>query len=388
MGMTDGQRLRLVELPLALPVILAGVRIAAVVSVGTATIAAAIGAGGLGTYVFRGHRHPGHAPGAGGRHPRRRSSPCSWTRCWPGWSAPRARPRGRAAGRRSRPPWSPSPRRPARAAGRPAVVVGSKNFTEQVVLGEILAAHPGGARVRGGPPAEPGRDAPLPRRGAAGADRRVRRVHRAPRSRTSSSGPWCGDSAAVLERSARATRRWASRWARRWASTTRSPWSCGGTTRGARASRASPTWPGMRGHHPRRAASASSWSARTACQGLLRDVRLPLRVRRRGRWTSACSTPRWPPERWTSWWAAPPTVPSPPSAWSCWRTTAGTSRPTTRSPSRTAGASSATPACARRVDVLAGRLDAATMRRLNLAVDGEPPPPADGGPGVPGGVGA
>ena len=54
LGMTDGQRLRLVELPLALPVILAGVRIAAVVSVGTATIAAAIGAGGLGTYVFRG----------------------------------------------------------------------------------------------------------------------------------------------------------------------------------------------------------------------------------------------------------------------------------------------------------------------------------------------
>src|SRR5262249_27471461 len=54
LGMPDGQRLPLVELPLALPVILAGVRIATVVSVGTATIAAAIGAGGLGTYVFRG----------------------------------------------------------------------------------------------------------------------------------------------------------------------------------------------------------------------------------------------------------------------------------------------------------------------------------------------
>src|SRR2546428_3214304 len=54
LGMTDGQRLRMVELPLALPVILAGVRIAAVVAVGTATIAAAVGAGGLGTYVFRG----------------------------------------------------------------------------------------------------------------------------------------------------------------------------------------------------------------------------------------------------------------------------------------------------------------------------------------------
>src|SRR6185503_5171552 len=54
MGMTARERLRLVELPLALPVILAGIRVATVVSVGTATIAAAIGAGGLGTYVFRG----------------------------------------------------------------------------------------------------------------------------------------------------------------------------------------------------------------------------------------------------------------------------------------------------------------------------------------------
>jgi osmoprotectant transport system permease protein len=54
LGMTAGQRLRLVELPLAFPVILAGIRVATVVSVGTATIAAAIGAGGLGTLVFRG----------------------------------------------------------------------------------------------------------------------------------------------------------------------------------------------------------------------------------------------------------------------------------------------------------------------------------------------
>src|SRR5262245_44138982 len=54
MGMTGGQLLRMVELPLAFPVILAGIRVAAVVSVGTAAIAAAIGAGGLGTFVFRG----------------------------------------------------------------------------------------------------------------------------------------------------------------------------------------------------------------------------------------------------------------------------------------------------------------------------------------------
>ena len=54
MGMTDGELLRLVELPLAAGVIVAGVRIATVVSVGIATIAAAIGAGGLGVYIFRG----------------------------------------------------------------------------------------------------------------------------------------------------------------------------------------------------------------------------------------------------------------------------------------------------------------------------------------------
>ena len=54
MGMTEGELLRLVELPLAAGVILAGVRVATVVSVGIATIAAAIGAGGLGVYIFRG----------------------------------------------------------------------------------------------------------------------------------------------------------------------------------------------------------------------------------------------------------------------------------------------------------------------------------------------
>ena len=54
MGMTDWQRLRLVEIPLALPSIFAGVRIATVVGVGLVTIAAAVGAGGLGSLIFRG----------------------------------------------------------------------------------------------------------------------------------------------------------------------------------------------------------------------------------------------------------------------------------------------------------------------------------------------
>ena len=54
LGMTGRQRLWWVELPLALPVVLAGVRIATVVSIGLATIAAAIGAGGLGVLIYRG----------------------------------------------------------------------------------------------------------------------------------------------------------------------------------------------------------------------------------------------------------------------------------------------------------------------------------------------
>ena len=53
-GLTDRQVLWQVELPLAMGVIVAGVRVAAVISIGLATIAAAIGAGGLGEYIFRG----------------------------------------------------------------------------------------------------------------------------------------------------------------------------------------------------------------------------------------------------------------------------------------------------------------------------------------------
>ncbi|ALV61178.1 MULTISPECIES: ABC transporter permease [Burkholderia] len=52
-GMTSWQRLRLVDLPLAVPVILAGVRTAVVMNIGVMTIAAVIGAGGLGTLILR-----------------------------------------------------------------------------------------------------------------------------------------------------------------------------------------------------------------------------------------------------------------------------------------------------------------------------------------------
>ncbi|MBA3514143.1 MAG: ABC transporter permease subunit [Pyrinomonadaceae bacterium] len=60
MGMTDRQILWQVELPLAMSVILTGVRVAMVICVGVATIASAVGAGGLGVYIFRGLRDVGN----------------------------------------------------------------------------------------------------------------------------------------------------------------------------------------------------------------------------------------------------------------------------------------------------------------------------------------
>ncbi|HSY12880.1 MAG TPA: ABC transporter permease [Verrucomicrobiae bacterium] len=54
MGLTSSQLLWKVELPLGLPVMLSGIRVAMVITIGVATIAAAIGAGGLGEFIFRG----------------------------------------------------------------------------------------------------------------------------------------------------------------------------------------------------------------------------------------------------------------------------------------------------------------------------------------------
>lgn len=54
MGMTEQQLLWEIQIPLALPVIFAGIRIATIIGIGTATIAAAVGAGGLGELIFRG----------------------------------------------------------------------------------------------------------------------------------------------------------------------------------------------------------------------------------------------------------------------------------------------------------------------------------------------
>ncbi len=54
MGMTKTQILTMVEIPLALPIIMGGIRISTVINIGTATIAALIGAGGLGDFIFKG----------------------------------------------------------------------------------------------------------------------------------------------------------------------------------------------------------------------------------------------------------------------------------------------------------------------------------------------
>lgn len=156
MGMTPRQRLFQVELPLALPVIVSGLRVSTVTTVGVATVAAAIGAGGLGSYIFRGLRMydtglllrgalPAAAMAIGldlalglvatGLDPRERGR--------------RTRARvlaamtavgvilvvaaGQWAGRAGAGSSAAAP------ANTPVVRVGSKDFTEQRILGEIVA---------------------------------------------------------------------------------------------------------------------------------------------------------------------------------------------------------------------------------------------------------
>jgi osmoprotectant transport system permease protein len=144
MGMAPAELLWQVELPLALPSMVAGIRVAAVVGVGSATIAAAIGAGGLGDFIYRGLSMvdttvilAGAIPAAllalavdGGllwaerqlsarRHSRSRRLTAS---IGAGVIAVVVLTSGALASR-----------------SRGAIVVGSKNFTEQVILGELLA---------------------------------------------------------------------------------------------------------------------------------------------------------------------------------------------------------------------------------------------------------
>src|SRR5438477_11030180 len=144
MGMTPRQQLWLLELPLALPSIVAGVRIATIVGIGTATIAAAIGAGGLGEYIFRGLSMVDSTVILAGAIPAAAlaliaDGLLTWVE------------RQLSPGRHAMPRVAPVAIATASllavlvfagglAPSRPnAIVIGSKNFTEQIVLGEMLA---------------------------------------------------------------------------------------------------------------------------------------------------------------------------------------------------------------------------------------------------------
>lgn len=157
MGMTDRQRLTRVELPLAMPVMLTGIRVAVVISVGVATVAAAVGAGGLGTYIFRGLRqNDNNLLLAGALASALLALLCDFALGQIEKSY--AIGERQAAGRRkligglvaaafalviglsflSAPTTLSSTSDETPAAGKP-VVVGSKDFTESVILAEILS---------------------------------------------------------------------------------------------------------------------------------------------------------------------------------------------------------------------------------------------------------
>ena len=147
LGMTGRQRLWQVEMPLALPSIVAGIRVAAVVAVGTATIAAAVGAGGLGEYIFRGLSMVDPTVILAGAIPAAALAlVLDGTLTLVERMVRRALTSGRSAGRRRIPLLVA-----AAVAGAavilfalprddgPVIRVGSKNFTEQIILGELLA---------------------------------------------------------------------------------------------------------------------------------------------------------------------------------------------------------------------------------------------------------
>ena len=142
MGLTPRQVLRQVEWPLALPSIVSGLRVAVVIGVGTATIASAIGAGGLGDYIFRGLAMVDSTVILAGALPAALLAlACDGALALAGRLAdPRRRSRPAAIGlavlmltAAAGAVWASG------LASRRDVIVGSKNFTEQVVLGELLA---------------------------------------------------------------------------------------------------------------------------------------------------------------------------------------------------------------------------------------------------------
>jgi osmoprotectant transport system permease protein len=145
LGMTPRQLLWQVELPLAVPSMVAGIRVAAVIGVGTATIAAAVGAGGLGEYIFRGLSMVDPTVILAGAVP-------AAALALSVDGALLLAERALRTGRRARKPVAIgvaiafiaiaglAAASTFGGRARDAVVrVGSKNFTEQIVLGELLA---------------------------------------------------------------------------------------------------------------------------------------------------------------------------------------------------------------------------------------------------------
>ncbi len=143
MGMTGRELLRHVELPLAMPSIVAGIRVAGVVGVGSATIAAAIGAGGLGEYIYRGLSMVDSTVILAGAIPAALLALAVDGGLW--WverELSARRRRTRRAGVVTAAILAcvvllSSGVIVARSGA--AIVVGSKNFTEQVILGELIA---------------------------------------------------------------------------------------------------------------------------------------------------------------------------------------------------------------------------------------------------------
>jgi len=169
LGLSRGQVLRHVEFPLALPSLMAGLRVATVISVGVATIGAAIGAGGLGVFIFRGIATVNNSLLLAGALPAAAIALVAdgalgalETRLCRRGAKGGSQGGGRPAWRRRR--WrqllagamlvaallaipvawrwlAPAALPPAggKASGGETVVVGAKGYTEQLLLGELLA---------------------------------------------------------------------------------------------------------------------------------------------------------------------------------------------------------------------------------------------------------
>ena len=304
LGMTPRQLLWQVELPLAIPSIVSGVRIAAVVAVGSATIAAAVGAGGLGEYIYRGLAMVDTTVILAGAIPAAALALLVDLALW--WAQRRST--RRHARRTLRGPLAVAATCGAARARRPGaslawratdvVVVGSKNFAEQLVLGEIVAqAHRARRRRARRSPAQPRWHADLRSRPARGRHRRLRRVHRHGVDRRVRPAARHVARRGHAARCAISTRAAAARCCRRSASTTPSPCSCAAPTLAPAgcasiddAAREAPRWRAAFGYEfldrpDGYAGLARAYGIRLAEPPTSMDLSLTYRALASGRWT-------------------------------------------------------------------------------------------------------